>query len=102
MLAELSIFPTDKGESVSEYVAEVIGYIKSECSRKGMSYETNSMATIIEGESRDVWELIVGCHNLMGASSNRYYSVIKIDERKGKTNSIRDKPVKIEELLRKH
>ncbi|MBI2045709.1 MTH1187 family thiamine-binding protein [Candidatus Pacearchaeota archaeon] len=99
MLAELSIFPTDKGESVSKYVAEVVKYIGEECRRKGMGYETNSMATIIEGNPRDVWEIIIGCHNFMGASSSRYYSVIKIDDRKGRTNAIVEKKAKIEQLI---
>ena len=99
MLAELSIFPTDRGESGGQYVDEVVKYIKSECGRKGIVYYTNSMSTLIEGESKDVWEVLISCHNIMRGSSNRYYSVIKIDERKNMKDSIVGKKAKIERIL---
>ncbi|MEK6845065.1 MAG: MTH1187 family thiamine-binding protein [Nanoarchaeota archaeon] len=99
MLAELSIFPTDKGASVSKYVVNVVKYIKQECENKGMAYESNSMATLIEGKPNDVWEIIIKCHDIMRAESERVYSVIKIDDRKGRTDSLVYKKGKIEKLL---
>jgi len=44
VLIEFSIFPTDKGESKSKYVARVIKMIKE----SGVTYQFTPMSTIIE------------------------------------------------------
>jgi len=100
MLAKISIFPTDKGESVSAYVVKVIEYIIKEAERTGIKYDVTSMGTIIEGEFDDIWKLLKECHNIMRRDSNRVYITIEIDDRKGKSNALTYKKEKINEMLK--
>ena len=99
MLAQVSIFPTDKGVSVSKYVVEAIRYIRVECEKRGMSCETTSMSTLLEGNFKDVYNVIIGAHEILRANSNRVYLVMSIDDRKGIKNAIQNKKSKIEVLL---
>ncbi len=100
MLAELTIFPTDKGVSVSFYVAKVIEYIKNESEKRDLKYELNAMGTIIEGEFDDVWGVLKGCHEVMRKYSNRIYIVINIDDKKGRENAIEEKVRSIEDKIK--
>ncbi len=100
MLAELTIFPTDKGMSVSSYVKKVIEYIKDESEKRNLKYELNSMGTNIEGEFDDVWDIIINSHKIMRKYSDRVYIVIKIDDRKGAKNAITEKRKSIEDKLK--
>nr|NIO20866.1 MTH1187 family thiamine-binding protein [Candidatus Aenigmarchaeota archaeon]NIQ17733.1 MTH1187 family thiamine-binding protein [Candidatus Aenigmarchaeota archaeon]NIS73045.1 MTH1187 family thiamine-binding protein [Candidatus Aenigmarchaeota archaeon] len=88
MLAKISVFPIDKGESVGNYVAKVIDYIIRESDKAGVRYEITSMGTLIEGETEDVWRLLKGSHEVMRKYSNRVYITIEIDDRRGKTDAI--------------
>jgi len=45
VVLELNIFPLDKGESVSEYVARAVDLID----RSGLDYQCHAMGTLIEG-----------------------------------------------------
>ena len=101
MLAQVSIFPTDKGISVSEYVVEAIRYIRAECEKRGMSCETTSMSTLLEGDFRDVYDVVMGAHRILRANSDRIYLVMSIDDKKGRKNAIQYKKSKIEGLLKK-
>lgn len=47
VLLEFSMFPTDKGESVSAYVSQVIKMID----QSGVSYRLTAMGTIIETDT---------------------------------------------------
>ena len=51
-LAELSIFPLDKGISVSTYVAKMLKIIQN----SGLEYELGPMGTCIEGEWEEIME----------------------------------------------
>ncbi|MBU0959538.1 MAG: MTH1187 family thiamine-binding protein [Nanoarchaeota archaeon] len=101
MLAQVSIFPTDKGASVSEYVVDAIRYIRSECRHRGMGCEVTSMATLIEGGMDDVYGVVIGAHRILRARSDRVYLVMTIDDRKDRQDSITRKKARIEELLLK-
>ena len=57
MLVSLSMFPTDKGESVSSEVAKIIDIID----RSGLSYRLSSMATLIEGDWEEIMNLVNKC-----------------------------------------
>src|SRR5205085_9219921 len=50
LLAEFSIWPMDKGESVSEYVARAIDIVD----RSGLPYKLGPLVTCLEGEWSDV------------------------------------------------
>lgn len=95
MLAEFSIVPTDKGESVSKYVAEILDIID----QSGLEYKLHAMGTTVEGTCDDVFELIKLCHNTMRMYSNRVVTHIAIDDRAGAEHRLQGKPNSIENIL---
>jgi uncharacterized protein (TIGR00106 family) len=60
VLLEFSIYPTDKGISVSSYVSRILDYID----KSGVTYQLTPMGTILEGEWNDVSDVVKGCFNL--------------------------------------
>ncbi|MGC8907115.1 MAG: MTH1187 family thiamine-binding protein [Desulfomonilaceae bacterium] len=88
MLAELSVFPLDKGDSgLSRYVAESIKIIQE----SGLEYEIHAMGTLIEGPSDKVFEVIKKCHDNMASKCQRVVTYVKIDDRRGAEGSIKRK-----------
>jgi len=87
MIVDFTIFPTDAGESVSAYVAEVFKII----AESGLDYEHHAMGTNIEGDWDEVIAVIKACRERMLENSNRISIGIRIDERKGVTDGIRKK-----------
>lgn len=98
VLVEFAMFPTDKGESVSKYVSQVIDTID----KSGINYLLTPMGTIIEGEWDEVMALIDKCFRILEPQANRIYSAIKIDYRRGETLRMKSKVEKIESLLNKN
>ncbi len=86
VLLEFSMFPTDKGESVSAYVSPVIGMIRD----SGLSYQLTPMGTIIETDTLEqALELVGKAYRVLDqAGCNRVYSSLKLDIRKGKGRRI--------------
>jgi len=99
MLAELSVFPLDKGgHGLSSYVAESIKIIEE----SGLDFEIHAMGTLIEGPADVVFDVIRKCHENMASKCDRVATNVKIDDRKGAEGSIRRKVESVEEkLLRK-
>ncbi|MBN2041793.1 MAG: MTH1187 family thiamine-binding protein [Spirochaetes bacterium] len=95
VLAEFSIFPVDKGESVSGYVARAVSVIKN----SGLKYSLNPMGTCIEGHIEEVMGLIKRCMYELQEDCNRIYVTLKIDYRKGRVNAIDSKVASIERHL---
>ena len=95
MLAEFSIAPFDKGESLSAYVAQIIDLID----KSGLDYKLYPMGTTVEGDTDEVFELIKKCHLKMREMSRRVITHISIDDREGATNRIKGKPKSIEKKL---
>ncbi len=93
MIAEFSVFPVGKGESLSVYVAECIKIVEA----NGLLYQLTPMGTIIEGEIDDVMKVIVDCHKKVMTMSDRVVTNIRIDDRRGahpmdsKVESVRSK-----------
>jgi len=87
MIVDFTIFPTDAGESVSAYVAEVFKIIE----KSGLNYEHHAMGTNIEGDWDEVMAVIKACRDRMLESANRISIGIRIDERKGVTDAIKKK-----------
>ena len=79
VIIEMSIFPTDKGISVSSYVARALGIIKD----SGLSYELNPMGTCIEGEWEEVMDVVNRCFKDLQTDCDRIYMTLKVDYRKG-------------------
>ncbi len=89
VLLEFSMFPTDKGESVSEYVSEVLKMIKE----SGADYQLTPMGTVVETDDiRQALELIGEAYDILdGLGCNRVYASFKFDIRKGKANRLSQK-----------
>ncbi len=95
VLAEFAMFPTDKGESVSKYVAQVIDVID----RSGLQYKLTPMGTILEGSWEQVMKVIGDCFKVLEPQCNRIYSAIKIDYRVGESSRMKSKTEKIATIL---
>jgi len=95
MLAQFSIFPTDKGESLSVYVAEAIRIVDA----SGLPYKLGPMSTSIEGEWDQVFSVIKECRDAMRRHSNRVYIVIAADDRAGAVNRLQGKIRSVAEKL---
>lgn len=97
VLLEFSMFPTDKGESVGDYVARSLEIIDA----SGLSYRLNPMGTVLEGEWDEVMAVVTRCYERMSADSNRIACTIKIDARKNKQNQLEGKIASVEKRLGK-
>ncbi len=97
VLVEFAMFPTDKGESVSKYVSQVIDHID----KSGLNYRLTPMGTILEGNWDDVFRVISECFKILESQSNRIYSVIKVDYRKGEESRMKTKVEKVQSLLQR-
>ncbi len=96
VLLEFSMFPTDVGESKSEYVSKVIDFID----KSGVKYKLTPMSTIIEtGSMQEALELVAQASEVLGEHSNRIYSCIKIDYRKNSDNRMGGKIASVENKL---
>jgi uncharacterized protein (TIGR00106 family) len=96
MLAELSVFPLDKGgDGLSRYVAESIEIIEA----SGLDYEVHAMGTLIEGPPDQVFDVIRKCHENMKQHSGRVVTTVKIDDRKDAEGRIKGKVASVEEKL---
>ncbi len=79
VLAEFSIVPLGKGTSLSPEIARILQRVIE----SGISYRTNPMGTVIEGEWDRVMQVIRQCHEEALKNSDRVVTTIKIDDRKG-------------------
>jgi len=97
MLAEFSIVPLGKGESVSQYVAECLRIVEA----SGLNYRINPMATVLEGEYDQVMSVIRSCHLRVMEMAQRVITTIKIDDRKGRQDMLETKIKSVENKLGK-
>jgi len=95
VLAEFSMFPTDKGEIVSSYVAKVLEVVD----RSRIPYQLTPMGTILEGSWEDVFRVISDCFHELEKESHRISVSIKVDYRKDQNSRMRSKIDKLEEIL---
>ena len=94
-IIEISIFPTDKGTSVSPYVARALGIIKD----SGLSYELNPMGTCIEGEWEAVMAVVHRCFKALETDCDRIYLTLKADYRKGPEGRMAQKVTSVESKI---
>jgi len=95
VVVEFSMFPLDKGESVSQYVARSVDIVDS----SGLDYRCHAMGTVIEGEFDQVMQVVKQCFEAMAAECNRVECTIKLDYRKGRSDRIDAKVRSIEQKL---
>jgi len=92
---EFSMFPLDKGESLSQYVARSIDIVD----RSGVAYQTHAMGTVLEGEIDQVLDVVRRCYEAMAVDCNRIECSIKIDARKGSSGRLQSKIASVEQKL---
>ena len=95
VLAEFAMFPTDKGESVSKYVSQVIDTID----KSGITYQLTPMGTVLEGTWDEVFGVITKCFKVLEPQANRISTGIKVDYRKGDESRMKTKINKIKSIL---
>lgn len=93
ILAEFTLFPTDKGESVSSYVTEVVSLIRE----SGLKYRLNPMGTTIEGPLEEIHAVVARCFALLARYSNRIYGQLTYDYRAGRSNGLEGKIASVEQ-----
>ncbi|MDH4272230.1 MAG: MTH1187 family thiamine-binding protein [Candidatus Aminicenantes bacterium] len=89
IIAELAIFPTSEGSSVSRYVKEVIRIIEA----SGLTNETGGMSTTIEApDLRTLFEVIEDAHQaLLKMDAKRIHIDLRVDHRLDKEATIASK-----------
>ncbi|MET0062108.1 MAG: MTH1187 family thiamine-binding protein [Candidatus Thiodiazotropha endolucinida] len=97
VLLEFSIFPLDKGVSVSEEVSRVIEMIDS----TGTEYQLTAMGTLIETPNITEALAIVeqAAQIIHGAGCQRVYAAIKIDSRSAREHGLQGKIESIQKRL---
>ena len=96
VLLEFSMFPTDKGESVSNDVSKVISMVRD----SGIPYKLTPMGTVIEADTmNEALNIVQKAHDLLASDADRIYSSIKIDVRKNKENQLAGKVESVEKKI---
>ncbi len=97
VLLEFAMFPTDKGESVSPYVSQVVKMIRD----SGATYQLTPMGTIIETDDLlHALGIVKAAHDILDrAGCDRIYSSLKLDIRKGKENRLQGKLDSVREKI---
>jgi uncharacterized protein (TIGR00106 family) len=95
LLAEFSMWPMDKGESVGPYVARLLDIID----KSGLQYRLGPLGTCVEGEFDAVMSVIKKCHEALAADCNRIACTIKMDYRKGHDNMLESKVASVEKRV---
>lgn len=96
VIMEFAIFPTDKGESVSSYVARVIKMIKE----SGFEYQLSSMGTSVETENmKDALSILEKANQILEKDCQRIYITAKFDIRKSEKGRIKQKLISLQNKL---
>ena len=94
VLLEFAMYPTDKGESVSDYVQRNLEIIDD----SGLPYKLGPMGTCLEGEYEEVMAVVNACYARMAADCGRIACTMKFDYRAGHSGRLASK---VETLVRK-
>jgi uncharacterized protein (TIGR00106 family) len=95
VIIDFAIFPMDKGESLSPYVARAIKVINE----SGLPHTLHPMGSCIEGEWEDVMDVVNQCFQELKKDCNRININFKADFRKGPTGRMERKIESVESKL---
>lgn len=87
LMAEISIWPMDKGVAVGAYVARAVEIID----RSGLAYRLGPMGTSMEGEYDQVMAVLRDCHRALEADCDRIACSVKMDWRRGASGRLESK-----------
>ena len=95
-LVEFAIFPTEKTQSKSSFVARVLDLVD----KSGLPYQFTPMGTIIEAETVSEALLVIeAAYAELQKDCSRIYSTIKIDYRDGPVGRLNKKTGSVERKL---
>ena len=96
VLVAFSVTPLGVGEGVGEIVADAVRVVRE----SGLANETDSMFTVIEGETwEEVMLVVQRAVEAVAARAPRVSTVIKADWRKGATDAMTEKVASVERHL---
>jgi uncharacterized protein (TIGR00106 family) len=95
VVLEFSIFPLDKGESVSAYVARCVAIVES----SGLDHQTHAMGTLLEGEYDQVMDVVRQCFQALAADCHRIECMVKLDYRRGHQGRLKSKVDSVEQKI---
>ncbi|MDI3526826.1 MAG: hypothetical protein PWR03_1009 [Tenuifilum sp.] len=99
VLMNFAMFPTDKGASVSPYVAKIIKMI----SGLGYEYRLTAMGTIVETPTlQQALEVIDKSYKLLEPDCERVYVTVNLDIRKSDMGRIEGKIKSVKQKLDNH
>jgi uncharacterized protein (TIGR00106 family) len=87
VICDFSMFPLDKGDSLSNFVAPSIKIVQE----SGLKYHFGPMSTAIEGTYAECMKVVDSCYEKMGEKSGRISLSLKIDFRRGRKDSMKSK-----------
>jgi uncharacterized protein (TIGR00106 family) len=89
-IVEVSVVPLGtKTPSVSQHVARAVKILQQE---KDLKHETTAMGTIVEGDLDKILTAVRKMHEgVFGEGVARVITTIKIDDRRDKTQSLKEK-----------
>ena len=96
--ADLTVIALGRPElSASKYIAEIQ---KRLAAQDKVRYRLHAMGTSLEGTTDDVLALVRELHEVpFGMGIERVYTVLKLDDRRDKEQSLEDKVASVENLL---
>lgn len=96
VLVNFAMFPTDKGASVSPYVAQIEKAIRG-C---GFPSQLTPMSTIVETDTlAEALSVIQAAQDAIAEQCDRIYISATIDVRKGKRNRMKEKIDSVESKI---
>jgi uncharacterized protein (TIGR00106 family) len=96
VLVAFSVTPLGVGEAVGEIVAEAVRVVRD----SGLPNKTDSMFTVIEGDTWDeVMAVVQRAVEAVAARAPRVSTVIKVDQRAGTSNAMTEKVATVERYL---
>ncbi len=96
VVTNFAMFPTDKGDSVSPYVAKIIKHIR----HSGYANQFTAMGTLIETETLpEALNLINEAYKILEEDCERVYVTVNIDIRKGNLGRMESKIRSVEDKL---
>lgn len=96
VIVQFTIFPTDKGASVSEYVSKAIAVVRD----SGYCYQLTPMCTIVETETLEqAFALVSQANQAIEPHAERVYLTMSVDIRKGESNRMAQKIASVEQKI---
>jgi len=95
VLMDFSMFPVDKGESLSAYVARVIAIVDD----SGLPYRLHAMGTTVEGELDELLDLLKRCFEELRRDCRRIVCRVYFDDRQGRSGALEEKVRSVERQL---